>query len=83
MWYLSDKTWPRPNLVLLNNALKQTGWPGPELTEDNWAQHLAKRLSEFDWDKIVADVKPFIEKQSDLKMLTPENLIKLLNDNAR
>jgi hypothetical protein len=83
MWYFSDKTWPVPNLVLLNNALKQTGWSGPEFTEENWRQHIAKRLSEFDWGKIIADVKPFIEKQSGLKMLTPENLIKLLNDTAR
>lgn len=26
MWYLSDPTWPAPNLIQLNNALKQTGW---------------------------------------------------------
>src|SRR4029079_83899 len=24
LWYLSDPTWPSPNLVLLNNALRQT-----------------------------------------------------------
>jgi hypothetical protein len=26
LWYLSDPEWPPPNLVLLNNALQQTGW---------------------------------------------------------
>jgi hypothetical protein len=26
VWYLSDPFWPPPNLVLLNNALAQTGW---------------------------------------------------------
>ncbi len=26
LWYLSDPTWPPPNLVMLNNALQQTGW---------------------------------------------------------
>lgn len=25
VWYLSDKTWPEPNFLLLNNALKQAG----------------------------------------------------------
>jgi hypothetical protein len=28
LWYLSDPTWPAPNLVLLYNALRQTGWTG-------------------------------------------------------
>ena len=82
MWYLSDKTWPEPNIVLLNNALEHTGWSGPEFTLKNWREHIAERLSEFDWDKIIADVKPFIEKQSNLKMLTFQNLVKLINDTA-
>ncbi|HDZ69314.1 MAG TPA: nucleotidyl transferase AbiEii/AbiGii toxin family protein [Phycisphaerales bacterium] len=83
MWYLSDRTWPEPNILLLNNALKQTAWSGAELTEENWRQQIAKRVSEFDWNKVIADVKPFIEKQSDLQMLTPQNLIKLLKDTAQ
>ena len=78
MWYLSDRTWPEPNIALLNNALQQTGWSGPAFTRDNWRQRIAARLAEFDWDKIIADVKPFIEKQSDLSMLTHNYLRKLL-----
>lgn len=78
MWYLSDPGWPDPNIVLLNNALKQTDWTGPELTLENWREQISYRLSEFDWDKIIADIKPFVEKQSDLKLLTLENLLKLL-----
>ena len=31
-WYLSQPEWPEPNLVLLNNALQQTGWDGELLT---------------------------------------------------
>jgi predicted nucleotidyltransferase component of viral defense system len=83
MWYLSDRTWPEPNILLLNNALKQTAWTGAELTEENWRRHIVMRVSEFDWNKVIADVKPFIEKQSDLQMLTPQNLIKLLKDTAQ
>ena len=79
MWYLSDRTWPEPNIVLLNHAVKQTDWSGPELTLENWREQVAHRLSEFDWDKIIADIKPFVEKQSDLKLLTLENLLKLLH----
>ena len=82
MWYLSDRTWPEPNILLLNNALKQTAWSGAELTEENWRQQIAMRVSEFDWNKVIADVKPFIEKQSDLQMLTRQNIIKLLKDSG-
>jgi len=83
MWYLSDRSWPEPNILLLNNALKQTAWSGTELTQENWRQQIAIIVLEFDWNKVVADVKPFIEKQSDLQMLTPQNLIKLLRDTAQ
>lgn len=83
MWYLSDRTWPEPNLLLLNNALAQTDWLGPELTNDNWRPQLIARLADFDWNKIIADVAPFIEKQSDLTMLTLDNITKLLETFAR
>ena len=36
LWYLSDPSWPPPNLALLNNALHQTGWSGAFLTAQNW-----------------------------------------------
>jgi len=78
MWYLSDKTWPEPNSLLLNNALKQTGWSGPEITVDNWRKETALRVSQYDWDKVIADVRPFIERKKELQMLTEQNLIKLL-----
>jgi len=83
MWYLSDRTWPEPNILLLNNALMQTVWSGPKLEESNWRQHITARVNELDWNKVLADVKPFIEKQSDLQLLTQENLIKLLKDTAQ
>lgn len=79
MWYLSDRTWPEPNIVLLNNALKQTGLSGPEMTAANWRKEIALRVSQYDWHKVIADVHPFIERQEELKILTKQNLIKLLN----
>lgn len=78
MWYLSDKTWPAPNIVLLNNALKQTDWEGKNITKDNWRKETAKMLSEYNWNRVIEDVKPFVEKQQELKMLTQNNLLKLL-----
>jgi predicted nucleotidyltransferase component of viral defense system len=79
MWYLSDRTWPRPNIVLLNNALRQTGWQGAEITKDNWRKHVIEAVSEMDWAKVYADVQPFIERRQDLEMLRKENIVKLLN----
>ena len=71
MWYLSDRTWPEPNIAFLNNALKQT----------NWREETALKISKYDWDKVIADVRPFVEKQRDLEMLTKETLIQLLKRN--
>ncbi len=80
MWYLSDRTWPGPNIVLLNNVLAQTGWNGPAITADNWKHEMVAVISGFDWDKVTADISPFIEKQRELQMLTKDNLLKLLKD---
>jgi predicted nucleotidyltransferase component of viral defense system len=80
MWYLSDRTWPEPNIVLLNNALKQTGWKGKEVTAENWRKKISVQISKYDWDKVIADVRPFVEKQRDLEMLTKGNLIKLFEN---
>lgn len=80
VWYLSDRTWPGPNITLLNNALKQTNWTGPQITEDNWRKTLAEKLAHFDWGGIIADLKPFIEKQSELNIITKDNTLELLGN---
>lgn len=78
LWYLSDQTWPEPNIVLLNNALKQTSESNIQLTQDNWQLHVTKHIEQLEWNKVIADVKAFIEKQSDIQLLTKENVIKVL-----
>ncbi len=80
IWYLSDKTWPKPNIVFLNNALKQTGWNGKEITEQNWKKETANHIIKYDWDKVIKDVRPFLEIQTELTVLTKENLLKLLEN---
>lgn len=79
-WYFSDRTWPPPNFLLLNNALTQTGWDGPELTEQSWRGLVRARLADFNWPKIVADVSPFVETEAELRLLTLSNLSSLLMD---
>ena len=61
LWYLSDPTWPEPNLVMLNNALAQTNWQGGLVVKDNWKELVRTRLRSLDWNTVVNDVRPFVE----------------------
>jgi hypothetical protein len=78
LWYLSNPDWPDPNLVLLRNALQQTGWDGPIPDEGNWRDILCQRLRIIDLKRSVADVKPFLERSNELALLTQENFVTLL-----
>ena len=78
LWYLSDPTWPSPNLTMLNNALQQTGWKGGLLTETNWKQAIRKKLGTVSWKTVLSDVVPFLEPGVDPGLLTRENLERLL-----
>jgi hypothetical protein len=78
LWYLSDPQWPAPNLVLLNNALTQTGWTGGSLTERNWRKVVRDRLRGAAWDRAVADVRPFLDPSADPHLLTSENVQRVL-----
>jgi hypothetical protein len=78
LWYLSDPHWPTPNLALLNNALQQTGWTGDPLTEDNWREAVRSRLQTVAWERVVSDVRPFLEPGADPALLTFENMVRVL-----
>lgn len=79
VWYLSDPTWPGPNLELLNNALRQTEWPGPLLVEGSWRQALRDRLQNVEWERVIADVRPFLESREEEGLLTKETVFRLLS----
>lgn len=79
LWYLSDPNWPAPNLTLLNNALRQTGWPGPTLSAENWRPVLADRLQRLNWERVVDDVRPLLASEVDLHALTLENILRVLS----
>ena len=78
LWFLSDPTWPPPNLVMLNNALQQTGWAGAPLVEETWRPAVRARLQGVIWDQVVADVQPFLESSVNLDLVTPDNLMHVL-----
>jgi predicted nucleotidyltransferase component of viral defense system len=77
-WYLADRTWPAPNLDLLNAALGQTGWKGSALTAENWRAQVRRRVAALDWEKARADVRPFLERERDLDLVSKEVLGRLL-----
>ncbi|MCL4511704.1 MAG: nucleotidyl transferase AbiEii/AbiGii toxin family protein [Bacteroidetes bacterium] len=78
LWYLSDPNWHSPNFVLLNNALQQTEWPGPELTDGNWRRLVREKIDTINWQNVVDDVRPFLDTTADAGLLTKENLDRLL-----
>ncbi len=79
MWYLSDPTWPQPNLLLLENALVQTGWQGPHPNPDNWRLLVHQRLQTLDWQAAITDVRPFLERPWEIDLITLDNLRRLLH----
>ena len=80
LWYLSDPTWPKPNLILLNNALAQTNWNRELLTEENWKKEVWQRLKSLNWSGIVDDVRPFVEPSFDMNLLNLDNFGRILKD---
>lgn len=78
IWYLSDRSWPAPNLVLLNNALRQTGWNGAPLDEETWRSRVAERVRDLDWERVPLDVRPFLEDAREIELVTRQNVLAVL-----
>jgi hypothetical protein len=83
IWYLSDRGWPPPNLVLLNNALAQTGWTSAPLSETSWVTAVRARLRSVRWEVLAADVRPLLESAEDRALLTRETITSLLDQRTR
>ncbi|HEX9331797.1 MAG TPA: nucleotidyl transferase AbiEii/AbiGii toxin family protein [Anaerolineales bacterium] len=78
IWYLSDRNWPDPNLVLLNNALNQTAWTGPTINAENWREIVYAKIKAISFEQALDDVRPFLGSNEDMSLLTKENLMHLL-----
>ena len=77
-WYLSDPTWPAPNLVQLNNALRQSGSDLPVVTPANWRALIRDKLNTIDWEQALRDVSPFLERRRDTDLISRDVLLRLL-----
>lgn len=76
IWYLTEKRGLEPNAALLQNALAQTGHAG--IDARNWRTPVLSKLRSLDWNAVLADVRPFVERPSDLEPMTRDAVEKIL-----
>jgi hypothetical protein len=81
-WYLTRPERPVPNFLLLQNALSQTGWKGPNVGPASWRQVLVERVAALDWPAVLDDVDPFLEDPRDRSLLDRDLLLKELGGGA-
>ncbi len=77
-WYFSSRGWPAPNMVMLRNALVQSGWPQSKVDSMNLYTELQNRFASVDWAAAARDVQPFIEKPEEIEILNMEDMTALL-----
>ena len=79
-WYLSQPEWPNPNLILLNNALAQSGWTGSTLNADNLHGILKERVEQLNWkENVFRDIQAFIVDFDVEEYFSKQSLIRLLD----
>ena len=77
-WYLSRWKGLIPNMKLLQNALKQTGWKKAMPSEHTWVKDVMGVVRDADWRDVRKDVENFLENQADLEIFSKDNIILLL-----
>lgn len=76
VWYLTERRGLEPNPTLLANALDQTGHES--LRRGDWRAAVQERLRTLDWNAVLSDLRPFVERPSDLAQLDRALVAKLL-----
>lgn len=78
VWYLTEQKGLEPNLGLLENELTQTKTSA--VPREGWRAAVKRRLETLDWKAVVTDLRPFVERQGDLEVLSKEAIHQLLED---
>lgn len=76
IWYLGKQI--KPNLELLNNAIKQTHPNEEKFTEANFKEKLIQHLSSVDFKKIKNDVERLIINKEELDFMAADSIKSLL-----
>lgn len=79
-WYLSRWKDISPNIILLHNRLKQTGWDKEIPNQENWRDFLYKVVEKTDWEQVRKDVENFLENTHDLEIFSKENVLGLIKE---
>ena len=80
LFYLNRWSEISPNFEYLNNALAQTEYEGPKITDDNWKKLIQKQVKTVDWTAVKEDARPFLLDTSDLKAFQKKFLLENLED---
>jgi predicted nucleotidyltransferase component of viral defense system len=76
-WYLSQRPPITPNLKFLDAALRQMEQHPEPICQ--WPQRLMHHFSSVDWEELIKDVEPFLERPEDRHFLTPDYLHALVD----
>ena len=74
-WYRQNGV--RPNLLQLQSAIAQTGGSA---VAANWPNILKEIIAQKDWTRLREDVRPFLERPSDLNDLTEAKILALTQE---
>lgn len=80
MFYLNRWRQTEPNLAYLVGALRQTGYEGEAVTAGNWRGVVTARVEAVDWTAVMADVDPFLVRETDAAALRKDRLLQLLGE---
>ncbi|EKD41606.1 MAG: hypothetical protein ACD_73C00626G0001 [uncultured bacterium] len=75
-WYLTQPQAIQPNLKLLQNALKQS--QANPWEAKNWKEVLTQKMQTINWQQMIKDVEPFLERSQDKSLLTKEFFMQAL-----
>ena len=67
LWYLGRKI--KPNLILLNNAIRQTESRNLKLDEKNFKRFLLEKLEGVDFNFVKRDLQRFLQDKKELDLL--------------
>jgi hypothetical protein len=77
LWYYARRPRVEPNLTLLQNALDQTQGRGV-YDASGWREQLKSKLDELDEARMIEDVRFFLERAEDVRLMTRASFERLL-----
>ncbi|MDD5482208.1 MAG: nucleotidyl transferase AbiEii/AbiGii toxin family protein [Kiritimatiellae bacterium] len=77
LWYRAQRPQPEPNLLLLQNALDQTEGKSA-FKSGQWKDLVRDKIGKLNINQVRQDIRPFLEEQRDVDLITKENLESLL-----